>query len=182
MLLDRFTASYYQSRGKLKSLITVKKLELQRDTGVLFSQDREELAVCLRFHRSNILKSVKTFTASYKVFFIYIKRLSVSICLLFSPWLNGTISNSKWDEDLITILTSSFIELEKLVRQYTKYIQLKQLHNEQGEENNCWNIVQEKTKQEINTWKQSLSFGTLPGTDGDVVNGDLKSGPYVKVM
>jgi len=67
MLLDCFTASYYQSRGKLKSLITVKKLELQRDTGVLFSQDAEELAECLNFHRSNILKSVQTFTATYQL-------------------------------------------------------------------------------------------------------------------
>ena len=91
MLLDCFTASYYQSRGKLKSLITVKKLELQRDTGVLFSEDVEELAECLNFHRSNILKSVQTFTATYKVFFITVKRLNMSTCLSFSPDLNGTI-------------------------------------------------------------------------------------------
>ena len=68
LLLDRFTASYYQSRGKLTSLITVKRLELQRDTGVLFSKDREDLAKCLlNFHRSDILKSAQTFTDSYKV-------------------------------------------------------------------------------------------------------------------
>ena len=67
MLLDRFTASYYQSRGKLKSLITLKKLELQRDVGVLFSKDREGLARCLNFYRSNILKSAQTFTDTYKV-------------------------------------------------------------------------------------------------------------------
>ena len=70
MLLDRFTASYYQSRGKLKSLITVKKLELQRDVGVLFSQDREDLAKCLNLYRSNVLKSAQTFTATYKVMFV----------------------------------------------------------------------------------------------------------------
>ena len=67
MLLDRFTASYYQSRGKLKSLITLKKLELQRDIGVLFSKDREGLAQCLNFYRSNILKSAQTFIDTYKV-------------------------------------------------------------------------------------------------------------------
>ena len=67
MLLDRFTASYYQSRGKLKSLITLKKLELQRDVGVLFSKDREGLAKCLNFYRSNILKSAQTLTDTYKV-------------------------------------------------------------------------------------------------------------------
>ena len=67
MLLDRFTASYYQSRGKLKSLITLKKLELQRDVGVLFSKDREGLAQCLNFYRSNILKSAQTFIDTYKV-------------------------------------------------------------------------------------------------------------------
>ena len=70
MLLDRFTAPYYQSRGKLKSLITVKKLELQRDVGVLFSQDRVLLAQCLNFYRSNILKSAQTFTDTYKVRFV----------------------------------------------------------------------------------------------------------------
>ena len=67
MLLDRFTASYYQSRGKLKSLLTLKKLELQRDVGVLFSQDREGLARCLNFYRSKILKSAQTLTDTYKV-------------------------------------------------------------------------------------------------------------------
>ena len=68
MLLDRFTASYYQSRGKLKSLVAVKKLELQRDVGVLFSKDREDLAECLtNYHRSEILKSAQTFTDTYKV-------------------------------------------------------------------------------------------------------------------
>lgn len=67
MLLDRFTASYYQKRGKLKSLITLKKLELQRNTGALFSKDREDLAKCLNVLRSDILKSVQTFTATYKV-------------------------------------------------------------------------------------------------------------------
>ena len=67
MLLDRYTASYYQSKGKLKSLLTLKKLELQRDVGVLFSQGREGLAQCLNFYRSNILKSAQTFTDTYKV-------------------------------------------------------------------------------------------------------------------
>ena len=71
MLLDRYTASYYQSRGKLKSLLTIKKLELQRDVGVLFSQDRLFLAQCLmNYHQSNILKSAQAFTDTYKVMFI----------------------------------------------------------------------------------------------------------------
>ena len=83
MLLDRFTASYYQSRDKLKSLITVKKFELQREVGVLFSQDREELAECLtNFHLSSILKSVQTFTDTYKVKLIkYKKGLQVNTLL-----------------------------------------------------------------------------------------------------
>ena len=68
MLLDRLTASYYQSRGKLKSLITVKKLELQRDVGVLFSRNRVGVAECLiNFQRSDILRSAQTFTDTYKV-------------------------------------------------------------------------------------------------------------------
>ena len=82
MLLDRFTASYYQSRGKLKSLIIVKKLELQREVGVLFSQDREKLAECLNVHLSSILKSVQTFTDTYKVTLIkYKKGLQVNTLL-----------------------------------------------------------------------------------------------------
>ena len=78
MLLDRFTASYYQSRGKLKSLITLKKLERQRQVGVLFSKDREVLAQCLiNFHRSDILRSAQTFTDTYKVTFF---RLKSNVC------------------------------------------------------------------------------------------------------
>ena len=68
MLLDRFTASYYQSKGKLKSLFTLKKLELQRDAGVLFSQDRWFLAECLKtYQQANVLKAVQIFTDTYKV-------------------------------------------------------------------------------------------------------------------
>ncbi|KAL9964497.1 hypothetical protein ACROYT_G028146 [Oculina patagonica] len=68
MFLDRFTASYYQTRNKLKSLITVKKLELQRDVGVLFSKDRKFLADCLlNFHSSSIWSSVQTITSSFKL-------------------------------------------------------------------------------------------------------------------
>jgi len=79
MLLDRFTASYYQSMGKLKSLITVKKLELQRDVGVLFSQDRWYLAECLiNYHRANIFKSAQIFTDTYKVTLIDYKTRFVS--------------------------------------------------------------------------------------------------------
>ena len=78
MLLDRFTASYFQSRGKLKSFITLKKLERQRQVGVLFSKDREGLAECLiNFHRSDILTSAKTFTDTYKVTFF---RLKSNVC------------------------------------------------------------------------------------------------------
>ena len=86
MLLDRFTASYYQSRGKLKSLVTLKKLELQRDVGVLFSKDREGLARCLiNFRRSDILRSAQTLTDTYKVtFFRFKTRYTLLQSLL--PW------------------------------------------------------------------------------------------------
>ena len=91
MLLDRFTASYYQTRGKLKSLLTVKKLELQRATGVLFSKDREFLARCLNFYRSNILRSAQTFIDTYKV------RFDWCTCLSFSPGLHrhGTLAHDQ---------------------------------------------------------------------------------------
>ena len=67
MLLNSYTASYYQARDKLKSLIIVTKFELRRDVGLLFSSDRGELAACLDFHRSNIWRLVQTITSTYKV-------------------------------------------------------------------------------------------------------------------
>ena len=95
MLLDRFTASYYQSRGKLKSLITLKKLEHQREVGVLFSKDREDLAQCLiNFHRSDILRSAQTFTDTYKVTFFRFKQ-GLQMNIVFLPWLI-LISPENW--------------------------------------------------------------------------------------
>ena len=100
MLLDRFTASYYQSRGKLKSLIIVKKLELQREVGVLFSQDKEKLAECLNFHLSSILKSVQTFTDTYKVTLIKYKKRFASehSSAILSSGLHrrGTLAYIQW--------------------------------------------------------------------------------------
>ena len=87
MLLDRFTASYYQSRGKLKSLINLKKFELQRDVGVLFSKDTEGLARCLiNFRRSDILRSAQTLTDTYKVTFLRFKTRFANEHF-FLPWL-----------------------------------------------------------------------------------------------
>ncbi|XP_068685984.1 uncharacterized protein [Montipora foliosa] len=67
MLLNSYTASYYQARDKLKSLIIVTKFALRRDVGLLFSSDRGELAACLDFHRSNIWRLVQTITSTYKL-------------------------------------------------------------------------------------------------------------------
>ena len=78
MLLDRFTASHYQSRGKLKSLITVKTFKLQRDVGVLFSQDKEYLKSCLKdFYQPEIVKSVQTLAATHKVTFTLVSHSSL---------------------------------------------------------------------------------------------------------
>ena len=75
MLLDHYTASYYQSRNQLQSLYTVKKLEFQRDIGILFNEDRRFLAECLlNYHRTSIWSSVQTITATYKVKSQVIKR------------------------------------------------------------------------------------------------------------
>ncbi|XP_078381083.1 uncharacterized protein LOC144663874 isoform X3 [Oculina patagonica] len=67
MFLDRYTASYYQSRGKLQSLITVKKLDFRRDIGVLFSKNHQGLASCLGLFRSNIWRLFQTLTATFKL-------------------------------------------------------------------------------------------------------------------
>ena len=72
MLLDRYRASYYQSRGTLRSLITVKKLELRKDIGILFSKNNKKLAGCLNFFRSDIWRLVQTRTASLKVMLTFI--------------------------------------------------------------------------------------------------------------
>ena len=72
MLLDVYRASYYQSKGKLKSLITVKKLEYRKDIGVLFSKNNKKLAVCLDFFRSDIWRLVQTLTATFKVMLTFI--------------------------------------------------------------------------------------------------------------
>ena len=72
MLLDRYRASHYQSSGKLKSLITVKKLEYRKDIGILFSKNNQKLAVCLNFYRSDIWRLVQTRTATLKVMLTFI--------------------------------------------------------------------------------------------------------------
>ena len=41
MLLDSYTASFYQSREKLESLVTVKKFELRRYVGILISEEKK---------------------------------------------------------------------------------------------------------------------------------------------
>lgn len=70
MLLDRYAASYYQRDGKLESLITVKKFDLQRDIGALFHNNRKALAECLTNNfRSDIWRSVQGITDLYKVIF-----------------------------------------------------------------------------------------------------------------
>ena len=70
MFLDHYTASYYQARDKLKSLITVKKFEFQRDIGVLFSKDKKDLADCLNFYRTSIWRMVQAVSSTYKVSFV----------------------------------------------------------------------------------------------------------------
>ncbi|XP_022779218.1 uncharacterized protein LOC111320785 [Stylophora pistillata] len=67
IFIDHYTNIFYHSREKLKTLLTVKKLELQRGVGVLFSKDRKYLADCLNYQRSTILRSAQTITATYKL-------------------------------------------------------------------------------------------------------------------
>lgn len=67
MLLDRYTASYYQARDKLKSLITVKKFEFRREIGGLISKKMERKLPCFEQHRLSIWRSVETFADAYKL-------------------------------------------------------------------------------------------------------------------
>ncbi|XP_073256589.1 uncharacterized protein [Porites lutea] len=67
MLLDSYTASFYQSREKLESLVTVKKFELRRYVGILISEEKKDLANCLENHRPSILRHVQTVTSTFKL-------------------------------------------------------------------------------------------------------------------
>ena len=66
ILLDSYTASFYQSREKLESLVTVKKFELRRYVGILISEEKKDLANCLENHRPSILRHVQTVTSTFK--------------------------------------------------------------------------------------------------------------------
>ena len=67
MMLDYYTASYYQQRDKLKSFVTVTNLELRREVGLLFSEDRRFIAKCFLLYRSNIWRLAQTITETFKV-------------------------------------------------------------------------------------------------------------------
>lgn len=84
MFLDRYTASYYQSRGKLQSLITVKKLDFRRDIGVLFTKNHQGLASCLGLFRSNIWRLFQTLTATFKVWFFLLCIIEPSYAKVFA--------------------------------------------------------------------------------------------------
>ena len=67
MMLDHYTASYYQQRDKLKSFVTVTNFELRRDVGLLFSADSRLIAECFLDYRSNIWRLAQTITGKFKV-------------------------------------------------------------------------------------------------------------------
>lgn len=85
MFLDRYTASYYQSKGKLQSLITVKKLEFRREVGILFSKNNQELAKCLGLFRSNIWRLFQVLTATFKVTLIVFCMIELNELNEFYP-------------------------------------------------------------------------------------------------
>lgn len=95
MLLDRYAASYYQRDGKLESLITVKKLDLQRDIGALFHNNRKALAECLiNNFRSDIWRSVQGITDLYKVIFKVKKKdiiLASNFWILYAQFTDFSI-------------------------------------------------------------------------------------------
>ena len=71
MLIDHYTASYYQSRHKLKSLITVKKFEFHRDFGILISKDAQDIVDCvggIKYSKKWHLQRI--FITTYRVIFL----------------------------------------------------------------------------------------------------------------
>lgn len=67
IMLDRFTASFYQKQDKLKALITVKTMQFQRDSGFLVSKSRASFANCLDDVRPNIYQFGLSLANSFKV-------------------------------------------------------------------------------------------------------------------
>ena len=80
ILLDSYTASFYQSREKLESLVTVKKFELRRYVGILISEEKKDLANCLENHRPSILRHVQTVTSTFKASWFFVTSLLQVIC------------------------------------------------------------------------------------------------------
>ncbi|XP_058948503.2 uncharacterized protein [Pocillopora verrucosa] len=67
IMLDRFTASFYQKQDKLKALITVKTMQFQRDSGFLVSKSRASFANCLDYVRPNIYQFGLSLANSFKL-------------------------------------------------------------------------------------------------------------------
>ncbi|XP_022779217.1 uncharacterized protein LOC111320784 [Stylophora pistillata] len=88
MFLDRYIASYHQSRSDLASHISLKSLNFPKEVGVLFSKDNKELASCMEFHRPSIMMLTQTITSSYK-FMEKKKTRKVNLFDTSSSYLNG---------------------------------------------------------------------------------------------
>ena len=69
ILIDRYTAFFYEYRGKFVSLFTVKKIEVQQQVSVIFYRERHltDLVDCLTLVRPAIVSAVRATTATYKV-------------------------------------------------------------------------------------------------------------------
>ncbi|PFX32518.1 Potassium voltage-gated channel subfamily F member 1 [Stylophora pistillata] len=67
IMLDRLTASFYQKQDKLKSLVTVKTMDLQREVGFLVSKRRKFFAECLEYFRPDIYQFGLSLTQSFKL-------------------------------------------------------------------------------------------------------------------
>ena len=69
IMLDRYTSSFHQEMDKLKPLLFLRKFDFSREMGILFSRDKKDLADCLNYDRSYILRKVQDSTKTYKASF-----------------------------------------------------------------------------------------------------------------
>ena len=67
ILMDSYTTIFYEYNGKLASLFTANKIQIQKKVSVTFAKELQGLVDCLTFIRPTIDSSVEAITDTYKV-------------------------------------------------------------------------------------------------------------------
>ena len=67
ILMDRYTAFFYELEFEAATLFTIMEMEVQKKVSVLFARELQNLFDCLTVLRPSIDLAVHDITASYKV-------------------------------------------------------------------------------------------------------------------